>query len=114
MPSGFRSPDVEALLQLAERSGRDDEMQDVALLADEIGVEDPRRPESGHRDELAATGKLELTERPAGPAGGEVALDQGDLPGRVGPARRVIARKQAPQHLVGRPCDRRDGGNAEP
>ena len=61
MPSGLEA--VEALLKLAERSGRDDEVEDVTLLADEIAVEDPRRPEAGHRHVLAATRNLELTER---------------------------------------------------
>ena len=86
-------------------------MQDVALLADQLGLDDPRRAEAGDRGDHEAAGLVELREPLARPRGREVALDERDLAARVGPVRGVLAGEQAADDLVGRPRhggDRRD------
>ena len=64
------------LVELAQRVVEHGEVQDVALLADQLARVEPRHAGAGHRDEAQAPGLLELAQRPAGPGVGERAVDQ--------------------------------------
>ena len=65
----------------------DHEVEDVALLADEVGLDDPGGAEPGDRRDREAAGLVQLRELLPGPRRREVALDEGDLAAGVGPVR---------------------------
>ena len=59
-------------------------------------------------------GTLNAVQLLARPRRREVALDEADAAGRVGPVGRALAGQQPAHHLVGRPRHGRDGRDAEP
>ena len=111
-----RSPPVpraSGLVELAPRVVEHGEVQDVALLADELAGIEPRHAGAGDRDQAEASGLLEVAQRPARPGLGERALDEGEAPRRVGPVARVLVGQQAPPDLVDGPRHGGHGGDAE-
>ena len=99
--------------QLLESVDRGDEVEEVALLADRVVVEQLRGAEAGHRGDPEASGGVEERELPPDDRGGDLTLDQADPARRIDPVVLDVGRQEAAQHLVGRPADGRHGRDAE-
>ena len=102
------------VVELAQRVVEHGDVQDVALLADQLAAVEAGHAGAGHRHEAQAPGLLDLAEGPAGPVVGQRAVDQGEAPGGVGPVVDVLVGQQAPPDLVDGPRDRGHGGDPEP
>ena len=98
---------VEALVERVEVLGRDDEVQDVALLADEVGARgSARRPSRVTDTSVEAAGLVELARarRPAQAAGGRARRGE-TWPVASVQLGRVLAGQEAP-HAPGRSSTR--------
>ena len=101
------------VVELVERVDRAHEVDDVALLAHDVASSDHRRAEAADRGEPEPAGLVELAQLAAHGLGGQRALEQAHLGGRVDPVVRRVGGKQPPHHLVGGPRHCRHGGDAE-
>ena len=80
-----------------------------------VGRHQPGLTGAGQRDEAEAIALVELDQLAARPRVGQLAFDEADGAGRVGPLAHGAVGQEAPVHLVGGPRhggDRRDARGA--
>src|SRR5207249_9702665 len=100
-------------VELVESVLASHEVEDVAVLADQVGRRQPGLPGPCDGGQAEPVGAVQAAELTAGPRVRQRPLDEGQLATGLAPVRDRLVREEAAEHLVDRPGDRGDGRDPE-
>src|ERR687898_2800288 len=104
---------LEVLVDLAQMSDGDGEIDDVAVLGDQVGGGDLSGAHASERNHPGHARNLDVQEWAPGPRGGDLALDQRYLGGGIDPVALGGVGQESPDHTVDGPLHGGDGGDAQ-